>query len=214
MTTTAIETSATGIADRLKAETSAAHRDAESRGLQKQLIKATIALDDLAGYLAQLRLVHAALEAAMDDHAEAGDPRVVSVWGDGLFTRHSQALAADVGRLSSADLAVLSVTSDVVATIQGGSAVETIGAYYVLEGSMNGNRFIAMALARAGVVTPPPTYLSPYGDDQPTTWAEFRDRLNALTLSAEEADAMVAAAQAMFAGVAAVSDAVLDTPAR
>lgn len=80
--------------------------------------------------------------------------------------------------------------------------------HYVLEGSNNGNRFIAKAVRRAlGLVEGAgDRYLDPYGDAQRGLWAHFKQRMDAAGWSGEEADAMVRAAQDTFDAVGALSE--------
>ncbi len=53
-----------------------------------------------------------------------------------------------------------------------------LGYNYVLEGSMNGNRFIARALA-PGMKVSATSYLDPYGQEQRPIWQAYRERMNA-----------------------------------
>lgn len=196
------------VADLLKQETAAAHRHAETRELQKQLIKATIPVEALGRYLAQLRAIHSALECALDGHV--GDALVDPLWPRDL-KRHSESLVDDLRRLETdAQHPCLPVAAALVRYIDSAAPVEVIGVLYVLEGSMNGNRFIARAMAGARLLSDgPPSYLDPYGEAQPQRWGEFREALNTLPLNEMQREQMLGSARRTFAAVADIADAAL-----
>ena len=77
----------------------------------------------------------------------------------------------------------------------------------VLEGSNNGNRFIARNIQRAYELGPAGgvAFLDPYGETQRPKWQEYKNAMGRLPLSAAEHDAMLAAAQAMFRAIGAIS---------
>jgi heme oxygenase len=75
---------------------------------------------------------------------------------------------------------------------------------YVLEGSNNGNRFIARAIRKA-LPGAPTRYLDPYGENQRPLWARFKADMEAVGFTPAEQDQIVLAAQEMFAAVGALS---------
>ena len=92
-----------------------------------------------------------------------------------------------------------------LAAIAAADAPGLLGYNYVLEGSMNGNRYIARALSRTASA-PATAYLDPYGEQQPAEWQAYRARMGALEFSPAEVERMVAAARDMFDFVGAMSD--------
>jgi heme oxygenase len=124
--------------------------------------------------------------------------------------RHVANLRADLGALGVDGKVALALpaTARAMAAISRTIRVQPLallGYNYVLEGSMNGNRFIARALSRT-LAVPALSYLDPYGDDQPAVWGAYRERMGAAGFDAEEMDHIVAAARTMFQSVAEMSD--------
>jgi heme oxygenase len=70
---------------------------------------------------------------------------------------------------------------------------------------MNGNRFIARALAQTPGITAT-SYLDPYGEEQRTSWQGYRDRMNEAGFDESHAERMVSAARDMFSFIANMSD--------
>ncbi len=200
---------AAGIMGLLKASTEAQHRDAERRALQRDLVRGRLPVEDYALWLGQMLLLHRALR---DGIREARDrvPALADVVRDeGL---HVANLRRDLAALARDPDAVdrLPATSRALAEIERVARSEPIallGFNYVLEGSMNGNRFIARAL-RDGAAAGAVAYLDPYGEEQRATWEAYRARMNAVRLEAADAARLVRAARAMFTFVAEMSDEV------
>lgn len=198
------------IMDLLKDATAEQHRDAETRRLQKAMVQGRISDAEYGAWLGQMYLVHRALDEALRDALPANP-----VLGD---------IVRDEGRHVAnlrEDLAVLGVHADSVpalpATVRLIESIRTcvrdqplalLGHNYVLEGSMNGNTYIARALARS-LPHASRRYLDPYGDAQRPTWQSYRERMNAADFDAGSAAAMLGAAQEMFAGIAAMSDEIV-----
>lgn len=201
-----IRSSAPGLMDRLKAETSEHHARAEGKTLQRALLKGTIGRDAYAAYLGQLLLVHTELEDAID-RARAADARLDVITP---AQRHSERLVADLVSLGSvpASVTALGATEALLGEIRAASPAGLLGMHYVLEGSMNGNRYIAMAVRRSLQLTPGQgdRYLDPYGEQQRPNWQAFRASVDAHTWEAAAADEAVRAAQVMFDGVGAISE--------
>jgi heme oxygenase len=198
------------IAATLKHATAQAHQTAESRPFQRQLINGTLSPQTLTIYLEQLRFIHAALEQQFDQHAAMA--RLIH-WNDGC--RHSRRLQDDIAALADTRErpAPLPCTARLSAQIQSAASAHPealIGFFYVLEGSMNGNRFIARALRRTPSATARAySYFDPYGETQPERWRAFREALDALDLDDTRTRALVDAALCMFDGIAQISDAVM-----
>ncbi len=203
------------LSTRLKEATWASHQSAESRAWQKSLARGEAEPARLALYLTQLQRIHAALERLVD-----ADPivRAGLAWNDEY--RHSRRLAADLEDLAVADsanarLPLLPVTSAILDAIARAVATEPfalLGFLYVLEGSMNGNRFLVRALRRGSVAAHCKLrYFDPYGEQQPTRWAAFKLAFDRVTLGPEEESAVLAAALATFEGVSEISERVMES---
>ncbi|MCC6910114.1 MAG: biliverdin-producing heme oxygenase [Phycisphaerales bacterium] len=201
-----------GIMDRLRSGTAELHKQAESRPLQKQLGAGTLPRAAFAAYMGQLLLVHDCLESCLDAQLERGGHAAFAVAWQSL-ARHSENLRQDLVALGLEPHAVAPLPATAALLDELGRWSDTgdlalIGALYVLEGSMNGNRFIAKALQRAwGVETANGlSYLDPYGEEQRPTWAAFRSRVNAVSFSEDEASAILAGADRMFQAIGEISD--------
>lgn len=196
---------------RLKTETADLHHRAESRPLQRSMGKGDIPRPLYGGYLSQLRLVHEKLEAALRAGAPS-HPAIATVF------HPYQERVADLDR----DLEFLGVTTrDAVPgtttlvteleRLASERPVALLGPLYVLEGSTNGSRFLAKALARTLDLEPGEPglcYLDPYGDEQPKKWAQFKKDMTACELSDDDRDAIVDASSAMFRAIMEISDEV------
>lgn len=203
--------SSSSVMARLKAETTEHHARAEGKSLQRAMVSGGLGRPVLADFFEQLWLVHSALEAAIDRHRDV--EQMLRVVPD--EQRHSQRLEADLrylGRESHARTTLPASGRLIDAIIEAARACPAalLGMHYVLEGSMNGNRFIAVALRRTLGLTPGhgDRYLDPYGDQQRPKWIAFRAAVDALPWTQEKADAAVAAAKRMFDGIAEISDEV------
>lgn len=214
----------TPLADALKRATAEAHRYAETRPMQKRFVQGAIAPAALALYLGQLYQIHLRLENLLDEQ-----PDVAARLGFCDEQRHSHRLLSDLAargvhatqsEILPATLRFISYVEETVAA----APTSIAGVWYVLEGSMNGNRFIARALERCaagaaadGDASAPAaaalTYLDPYGADQPAKWAASRARLNdapADKFDEDERSQIIAIALETFSAVAAISDQVCE----
>jgi heme oxygenase len=201
------------IMDLLKEATDEQHRDAERRQLQRDMVKGRLSTDRYAAWLGQMYVLHRCLWTEIDRH-RADHPQLADIVRDeGLHVRHLQ---FDLERLGAdtAAVEVLPATARAVEEIRAAAAADPyslLGYNYVLEGSMNGNRYIARALAHA-LDVPAVAYLDPYGEEQRPTWLAYRERMNGAGFDTAQADRMVRAAQDMFTFVAEMSDAVMEVP--
>jgi heme oxygenase len=199
----------TTLTERLKSETAGHHRAAESQPLQRGLIAGSISGEAYAFYLGQLLRVHAALEAMLDQIA-GEQPAIRRVFTDAQH--HSVRLHADLVHfgVDPVDIQTLPPTRDLVVDIESWRwtrPAALFGCLYVLEGSMNGNRFIARVLADAFRASPTHglSYLTPHGDDMPAHWASFKRAFDE-TVDDTDADIVIAAAKRTFDGVSAICD--------
>lgn len=75
-----------------------------------------------------------------------------------------------------------------------------LGPFYVLEGSTNGGRFIAMAIRRS-LALPPGAgtkYLDPHGDRIRERWAATKAAIDSLSLTPAQQETIIGAAQRTF----------------
>jgi len=200
------------LADELKQRTAEMHRHAETRPLQKALVTGRVSREQLAVYLAQLGLFHQALESLMISRPHGHLESLAECSCD-----HSRQIAADLQALEGVTT-ILPETERLVGLLREHAQERPLfilGALYVLEGSMNGNRFIARGLAGPLGLTPGKpglSYWDPYGEEQRPRWARFRAVLDALTLTEAERDAVIDGAEFMFDAIARTSDAVAAEP--
>ena len=185
-----------GLADRLKAATADQHAAAENHVFQRDLVRGEVSRTALAAHqsamLDLVRLIHARLLAqgpdwqdfaqAMGDHA-GRLARDLENLGGGSHDRPSRAVLEFAGALGGARW----------------TPEATLAAFYVIEGSMNGNRFIRRALVEnrpelAGCLR----YFDPYGKDQRARWKEFRSAIDRVGATLSDPEAAVRAARETF----------------
>lgn len=192
------------LSERLKVETGEHHRRAEGKEIQRLLVSGKVTREQYAAWMSQMMHVHAALEGAVDLAAK-DEPRV-RVVAEGA--KHSDHLRVDIGAMGVVASGMLPATRELIAAIQGAGVWGLVGMQYVLEGSMNGNKYIAMGVRRGLGLTPGvgDTYLDPYGDQQRAAWAAFKSGLDALGADEGQVDEAVEGARAMFDGIAGLSE--------
>lgn len=198
------------IMDRLRAETQPFHDRAESHAFQQALASGTIDASGYIAWLGQMFLVHRALERGLRTLA-AGHHAVAAVVREEQY--QEPYLRADLTTfgVTPESLTPLAGVCSVLAEIDHASAtspIDLLGMHYVLEGSNNGNRIIAVAVRKALALTPGAgdRYLNPYGERQRTLWQEFKADMNAQRFTPHEQERILAGAAAMFTGIARVSD--------
>lgn len=192
-------TSTPTLMERLKQETWPLHQQAEHAELEQDLIKGRLPREAYRDYLAQRYLIHRVLDQRLRE-ARYADPRVAAVVDDNHF--HEPRAAEDL-RFFGGDperAVALPATEQLLRAIDDAGTLSLLGFQYVFEGSTNGARFIARALRAAWNLAGEEgtRYLDPYGEAQRERWTTFRAAMDALPCSAEECDAIVAAAQATF----------------
>lgn len=197
------------IMERLRDETRDLHASAEGKAFQRRMLGGELSRDEYVEWLGQMLHVHRALEAPLRERW-ASDPAFAALREEQFQEPY---LIADLAALDDDPTAhaPLPATAALVADIER-AALETplalLGFHYVLEGSNNGNRFIARRLLPAlGIAHGQgDRYLDPYGEAQPAHWARFKQDMETVGFAAPQADLLVAAARRMFAGIAAISD--------
>lgn len=204
MTTTAPTT----ISEKLKDATWDLHAQAEKQPFQQNLVKGKVSRRAYGEWLAQMLLVHTALENRLRRLMDS-DPRVSAVVTDEQF--QEPYLLADLSALGeSAPPAALPSTASIIKLIEDTGEkqpIRLLGFHYVLEGSNNGNAFIAKAVRPALGIEPGSgdRYLDPYAERQRSVWAAFKAAIDEQEFSEGEQAAMVEGARAMFAGISDLS---------
>ncbi len=188
---------ASGLADRLKAATAADHAAAEGHPFQQGMVRGRVDrwafAAHQAGWLDLVRLVGTRLRAREGEWAGLAE----------AMDAHAARLEADLATLGEGSPGERSAAvSDLDARCGGEDWPPefALGAFYVIEGSMNGNRFIARAIVRArpdlaGALR----YFDPYGERQREIWGEFRAVVDRIGATLGNPEPVVAAARATFA---------------
>ena len=209
MPTTATDATAT-TSHRLKTETAHLHRLAEESPLQRDLAKGRLPREQYARHLGQMLHVHERLEDRL--WRLRG---VVEAIGQVVRDEHSrvEALRADLEHfgLSASDCPASEPTRALLADIDRlaeDRPLALLGMHYVLEGSMNGAKFIAMNVRPAYGLEAGSgdRYLDPYGDRQREVWAAFKRDLDACELSGAQVEDLLHGAGRMFDGVREVGE--------
>ena len=194
---------------RLKAGTAAQHAVAESKPLEAALIEGSIGQAQYQKYLSQRWLIHRELEAATD-RALTTDTRLASLNLPSLY--QTKNLEDDLAQLQTDQKSIhpLPGATQLIQEIQKAAPAVLMGIYYVFEGSKNGARFIAKAMAKAWGKTDTTgfRYLDPHGEGQRGLWMKFRSDMDAIPWTATEQDQMVRAAQTTFDAISSLDDAI------
>jgi len=202
---TAAPTAPAGIMGRLKSETAAQHAEAESKPLEAALVAGAIGQDQYKQYLAQRWLIHRELEAATDA-ALKKDVRLQSLGLPDLYqTKNLESDLAQLG-VDLKSIQPMKGATRLLAEIKSAPSPATLmGIYYVFEGSKNGARYIAKALAGRARITAL-KYLDPHGEAQRGLWMKFRADMDAIAWTPAEQDSMVKSAQATFTSISSLDD--------
>jgi len=198
-----------GIMARLKAGTAAQHAVAESKPLEAALIEGSIGRLQYQKYLAQRWLIHRELEKATDQ-ALKNDARLSSL--NLPFLYQTKNLESDLARLQTdlKSIFPLPGATKLMLEIQKAAPATLMGIFYVFEGSKNGARFIAKALAKAWGLSDTVgfRYLDPHGEEQRGLWMKFRSDMDGIAWTSAEQEQMVQAAQATFDAISSLDDAI------
>ncbi|MEM1331129.1 MAG: biliverdin-producing heme oxygenase [Planctomycetota bacterium] len=195
------------IMDRLKVETWPLHQQAERAPRQRSMLKGETPVEGYAAHLGQLYLIHKSLEEKLAD-ARTTTPAVAAVVTDEQFQVPYLVEDLEHFGVDPATVEPEQATTDMIATIEKAaseSALKILGMHYVLEGSNNGGRFIAMGLRKVYGLTDKGTrYMDPYGERQRELWASFKGTMNEQAFSDAEQDIIVESAKDMFRGMTAL----------
>lgn len=199
------------IMQRLRAETSDLHSQAESRTLQREIAKGEISRESFVAYLGQLYHVHRALESALAGQRNHHPAIAALATPDRMripdLDRDLAFYGVDPERLEVGKTA--GEFAALIERTRSSNGVALLGALYVLEGSTNGGRFLANVLRKSWDLDRDGlAYFDPYGDQQPQQWAAFKREMDSASLEADDEDAVVEMAKQTFAAIAEVSDEV------
>lgn len=197
-----------GIMARLKSETDELHTRAERHPIMHAMISGEQPAAVFAAHLQQLLLVHHRIESVLDD-LRLRLPLIAGLYDD--RHRKTHLLRNDLAHFGvSADRAEpLDATAKFLEDLESlglDNPLAWLGAWYVLEGSANGGKFIAKVLERRPEFVGGLSYLLPYGDRQPAMWAEFKTTMNEAELSVDDQQALIDAASATFGGIIDICD--------
>jgi len=184
-----------GLADTLKSRTAAAHRDAESHRLQRGLFDGSTTPGEARRFFEGLLKEIVCLETAARRAGSTTDAAFV----EEVMRGHAERLRADLIESPEAEPDSPSIPHEP-------SLPAIIGGAYVIEGSMNGNRYLVTAASRRDGHGLPLRYLGSYGDAQPARWADFRRWLDQLPWNDDAREACVQAAERMFGTFTRLSD--------
>lgn len=193
----------------LKTSTQALHDAAEGHRFQQSLVKGEVSREQYAAYLGQLLLVHRELESLLRAHA--GEvPAIAKVVKPAQYQEPYLLEDLRFYGVDAATITALPATAALVQEIRDSAArdpLSLLGFHYVMEGSNNGNKFIAKALGRSlglnGIEGM--KYLDPYGDQQRPLWAAFKDDMNGCGFTPGQMRTLAEAAMKMFRGIGAIS---------
>lgn len=202
-------TNATSIMTRLRAETRTEHEQAEQRPLEQALVSGRLSRAQYVDYLGERWPIHERLEQHVGDLLRQ-DARLAGLIPSELLQTPN--LSADLSFFGlqpapqPASAAAAALCTD-IERISQCRPIALLGVYYVFEGSKNGARYAARAVRGAlqldgdGV-----RYLDPHGPAQRDLWNQFKERMDALSLTSDEQDEIVAAAKLTFRRIGELDD--------
>ncbi len=189
----------------LREDTKDLHTQAEKGPFQVALMSGRLPREGYAAMLGQMLLVHRALEAGLR-RQRAKVSAIAKVVTEEQY--QEPYLLEDLAffGVDAAAVRPTPATTTLIGEIARAEREEPLallGLHYVLEGSNNGNRFIARPLMKAYGLTPPGglRYMLPYGEKQPELWAKFKVDLDGCGLSEREIGTLVRAAETMYRGI-------------
>lgn len=186
------------LADALKTRTQDAHTRAERHALQGAMVRGVIKPELYALWLVQMHEIWTALDAGLSRLAR-NDQRVASMLKPAH--EHSPRVAADLTDLGTPRTQPTQAAINFAKRIHDmaqANDVGVLGAWYVLEGSANGGRFIAKAMAKSFGPSFPLRSLDPHGEAQRELWGQWRAGIDAAGFSMTEQDRIIAVASDTF----------------
>jgi len=198
--------------EELRAATFLAHSKLQSVPFFQALAACQLPLESYVGQLRALAAIHGVLEKALESNP---DERVASVWNPDM--RKLDRLQQDLRYFEPRAVAdikeaveVALKAADLLRLRSVEAPLTILGCLYVLEGSTIGALVLRPLYARAFVLTGEDglAALHSYGHAVHSHWARYQQRMNALSLSLEEREGMIQAANDFFAQLEAIFQAL------
>jgi heme oxygenase len=189
--------------EELKAATFSAHARLQTAPFFAALAACQLPLESYVGQLRALSAIHGVLEQALEN---CSDERIASVWNGGMCKL--PLLQQDLRYFEPRSVADLKEATDAALKTADNLRLRSIqdpllllGWIYVLEGSTLGALVVRPLVARALLLVGEEglAYLHGYGTMVNLRWAQYKQRMNALCLSAEEREQVARAAGDLFA---------------
>lgn len=195
---------------RLREDSAESHRLAERSMFIRYFMKGMVEAQTYVGLLSRLLAVYTEMEAALEEHHK--HPALAGLFGPELV--RADALRADLDYFGRpAEPTFSPATQAYVSRIQearvGAPALLVAHSYTRYLGDLSGGQILASAAAKAMGLTPPDGlrfYDFPHIPDAKAYKQRYRQALDALPLSADEQDAIVAEVLDVFALNKAVFD--------
>lgn len=187
----------------LKERTADLHMKAEHGPFMAAMVRGVLPREAYIAMLGQMLHVYRSLEDALR-RAMRASPAVARVAREAhCRAPHIERDLAFFGVEAPAPGPAASRAASLVNESETRGPLDILGMHYVLEGSNNGNRFIARPVMKAYGLTPPGGlgFLLPHGEAQPQVWSAFKADLDACALSQPEIDALVRGARTMYDGI-------------
>ena len=192
----------------LRSRTGVLHTQAERHPVQAALVRGQSGVVGYVAYLSQMWHIHSVLERELD--GRLGSAVLAPVTRDQF---RADAIVEDLAAFGGSPIEP--VVEPIVRFESGVSTLtdaELLGMHYVLEGSTNGGRYIAMAVRKAlGLEGDVGTrYLDPYGESQKARWGDYCGAMSGLSLDGAEQELVVRGAECMFGLIIETFDAMSD----
>lgn len=197
----------------LRERTRELHTRAERHPVQAAMVRGQSGVGGYTAYLGQMWHIHEALESELGRRLE-GSAALAPVTPEQF---RAGAIVEDLASFDGSQIGPpAGPVAEFAAGVSGLRDAELLGMHYVLEGSTNGGRFIAMAIRKGlGLEGDRGTrYLDPYGDGQKARWGEFCAAMSGLSLEATEREDVVAGAERMFGLIIETFDAMSEEASR
>ena len=194
--------------EELKAATLAAHARLHTAPFFQALAASQLPLESYVGQLRAMSVIHGVLEQAVES---CPDARVGSIWNSGM--RKLPRLQQDLRYFEPRAVADLKEAVEAALKVAEGIRLRSLeqpltllGAVYVLEGSTLGAVVLRPLYARAFLLVGEEglSWLNSDGPAVHARWAQYQERMNALSLCSEEREQVAQAASEVFTQIEAV----------
>jgi len=197
------------IMDILKNETRLLHNQTEGNDFQKSLFSGSLPKEQFIEYLAQMYLIHKALEDALSE-LRKNNPIVASVIADHQYQQTYLQDDLATAQVKVDELKPLPATKNLIHHIEhlkSEQPIALLGCEYVLFGSKHGAKLLSKQLQQYGLgMEGAPNYFDPYGDKFAGYWQDFKAKMNAAQFSPTEQEDAIKGAKEMFSGLSKVFD--------